>query len=177
MIKVHKKLMIREEDCMIKILDNEYKCAYKEVYIIIENLDDEIRNKIPKEKIEFYKNYMDKEHIFELDLNKELSEQNILYPTKCILANLFRDYIATEEDRVAILKEEKEELNKLEEEKRKKYNPDDIFKNNLKEIDEKEKLQVEEINTNIDLMVQNENMSFFEKIKNKLIKFINKFLK
>ena len=56
-------------------------------------------------KIEFYKSHMDDGHEFELDFDKDLSEQNLLYPTRCILANLFRDYIATEEDRAEILKE------------------------------------------------------------------------
>ena len=95
---------------MITVSEKEYKCAYKEVYIIIESSDDEIRNKIPEDKIEFYKSHMDDGHEFELDFDKDLSEQNLLYPTRCILANLFRDYIATEDDRAEIIKQEQEEL-------------------------------------------------------------------
>lgn len=165
---------------MVKILDEEYKCAYKEVYMIIENSDDDIKSKIPKDKIEFYKSHMDTGYEFELDLDKELSEQNLLYPTRCILANLFRDYIATEEDRAEILKEEQEELNQIEEEKRKKYNPDDIFKDNSKPKVETAKIEVAEIHTEEmqkDLALLDENITWFEKVKNKIFEFLNKFFK
>lgn len=167
---------------MVRILDKEYKCAYKEIYLIIENLDEEIRNKIPKDKIEFYKNHMDNEHDFKLDFDKELSEQDMLYPTRCILANLFRDYIATEEDKTAILKEEQKEFNQIEAEKREKYNPDNIFKNNSNKIQEDTKtetsqIKIEEISTSTDMIVQNEKLSWFEIVKNKIISFISKIFK
>lgn len=160
---------------MINTIEREYKCAYKEVSMIIEYLDDDIRNKIPNEKVEFYRKYMDNEHSFEIDFEKDLFEQNILYPTRCILANLFRDYIATEEDRAEILKEEQEELNQIEKEKREKYNPNDIFKNEIKPKVEVSQIQVEEIST--ELMVQDENISLFDKIKNKIKEFIMKLKK
>ena len=117
---------------MMSDKEKEYRCAYKEVVTILDVFSEEIGDLIPNEKIEFYKSNMDENHEFIFDDTKEILEQNILYPTRCILANLFRDYIATEEDRAEILKEEQEELNQIEEEKRAKYNPDDIFKNNSK---------------------------------------------
>ena len=162
---------------MITVSEKEYKCAYKEVYIIIESSDDEIRNKIPEDKIEFYKSHMDDGHEFELDFDKDLSEQNLLYPTRCILANLFRDYIATEDDRAEIIKQEQEELKEIENKKREKYNPNDVFKNNLKSKKEKTKIQAEEIKTRTDMIIQNENISWFEKFKNKIIELINGFFK
>lgn len=156
----------------MKTVEHEYKCAYKEVYIIIENLEEDIRGKIPKEKIEFYKNQMDIEYEFKLDLDKDLSEQNLLYQTRCILANLFRDYIATEEDRAEILKEEKEELKQIEHAKIEKYNPDDIFKSTIKTP----KIQIEEVEIT-DLIIHDENTSLFEFIKNKIIELTSKFLR
>ena len=93
---------------MIKDEETKYRCAYKEIVTILDIFSDEIGSLIPEEKIEFYKNNMDVNHEFKYDIEKELLDQNILYQTRCILANLFRDYIATEEDRAEILKEEKE---------------------------------------------------------------------
>lgn len=162
---------------MITVSEKEYKCAYKEVYMIIESSDDEIRNKIPEDKIEFYKSHMDDGHEFELDFDKDLSEQNLLYPTRCILANLFRDYIATEDDRAEIIKQEQEELKEIENKKREKYNPNDVFKNNPKSKKEKTKIQAEEIKTRTDMIIQNENISWFEKFKNKIIELINGIFK
>ena len=91
---------------MKNIDPKEYKCACKEVYIIINNLDEDIRECIPREKIEFYKSNMDKEYNFEYNYDKGVDDQNILYITKCILANLFKDYIASEEDKQQIIQKE-----------------------------------------------------------------------
>ena len=120
---------------------------------------------------------MDEEYDFELDSDKELSEQNLLYPTRCILANLFRDYIATDDDRAEIIKKEQEELKEIENKKREKYNPNDVFKNNSKSKEEKIKIQAEEIKIRTDMIIQNENISWFEKFKNKIIELINGILK
>lgn len=161
--------------------EKEYRCAYKEIVTILDVFSEEIGDLIPNEKIEFYRSNMDESHVFEFDDTKEIVEQNILYPTRCILANLFRDYIATEEDRAEILKEEQEELNQIEDEKRRKYNPDDIFKNNTNKENETSiktsQIKVEEIYTNTEMIVKDENVSWFIKIKNKIITFIEKILK
>lgn len=161
--------------------EKEYRCAYKEIVTILDVFSEEIGDLIPNEKIEFYRSNMDESHVFEFDDTKEIVEQNILYPTRCILANLFRDYIATEEDRAEILKEEQEELNQIEEEKRRRYNPDDIFKNNTNNENKTSikvsQIKVEEISTNTEMIVKDENVSWFIKIKNKIISFIEKILK
>lgn len=167
---------------MVNTTEKEYRCAYKEVSIIIEYLEDEIKSKIPEEKIEFYKKNMDKNHEFEINTEKELDDQNILYQTRCILANLFIDYIASEEDRAEILKEEREELKQIEEEKRRKYNPNDIFDSKNKEVKENTKnkvsqIKAEEIFTNTEMIVKGEKLSWFIKIKNKIISFVEKILK
>lgn len=161
--------------------EKEYRCAYKEIVTILDVFSEEIGDLIPNEKVEFYRSNMDENHVFEYDETKEIVEQNILYPTRCILANLFRDYIATEEDRAEILKEEQEELNQIEDEKRRKYNPDDIFKNNTNKENETSikasQIKVEEIYTNTEMIVKDENVFWFIKIKNKIISFIEKILK
>lgn len=160
---------------MIKDEETKYRCAYKEIVTILDIFSDEIGSLIPEEKIEFYKNNMDVNHEFEYDIEKELLDQNILYQTRCILANLFRDYIATEEDRAEILKEEKEELKQIEEEKRSKFNPDDIFKENIKPKKEEPKIHVETIES--DLIIPDENITWFEKIKKKIVEIFEKYLK
>lgn len=139
----------------MKTIDSkEYKCACKEVYIIINNLDEDIRENIPREKIEFYQSNMDKEYNFEYNYDKGVDDQNILYITKCILANLFKDYIASEEDKQQIIQKEQEELRKIEQEKLKKFNPDEIWEN--KRFKEKEE----------SLVLVNKKLNIFQKIKN-----------
>lgn len=155
---------------MVNITEEEYGCAYKEVYYIIKFLDDDIRDKIPDEKIEFYRSHMDNSHEFRYDINKDINDQNLLYPTKCILSNLFKEYIATEEDKALIKMNEQKELNKLEEEKREKYNPDNIFKKENRKM-AISAIEIEEVST--DMIVSEKEESFIEKIKNKILKILN----
>lgn len=156
---------------MVKITEEEYKCAYKEIYTIIEYLEDDIKEKIPEEKINFYKIHMDENYEFEIDPDKELKNQNILYPTKCILSNLFKNYIATEDDKVLINQKEFQELNEIENKKRMQYNPNELFKKEERKAQlTTSTIKIEEIST--DLIKQEEASSIFKKIKDKILKFL-----
>lgn len=136
------------------MITKEYAMAYTEVSEILKYVPDEDVNKIPKEKLEFYKSNMDNEYSYKLDMTKEFEEQEMSDITKAILANIFRDYWATPYQKEIIEKKEKYDLEKLEEEKREKYNPDNIFKNKLEET------VVE--NTNLPAEIKKE--TFFKKL-------------
>ena len=150
---------------MVKITESEYRCAYKEVIMIINSLEDEVKKLIPKDKIEFYESHMDRNYNFQIDYDKSINNQKILYPTKCILANIFKEYIASEEDKKLIFEKEAKEKANVENQKREKYNPNEIF--NKKQL--KSELIVEEMMT--DVILEEKKCSIFEKIKNKIIKF------
>lgn len=137
--------------------------AYTEVIEILKHVPDIDVQKIPKEKLEFYKNNMDNEYHYTIDVTKEFEEQEMSDITKAILANIFKDYWATPYQKERIEEKDKYDLEKAEEEKRNKYNPDDIFKN------KKENKVIE--NTNLPVVVKKE--TFFEK----LIRFLKKFIK
>ena len=61
--------------------------------------------------------------------------------TKAILANIFRDYWATLEQKERILEKEKNDREIEENLKREKYNPDDLFKKKQKVIQQNEEIQ------------------------------------
>lgn len=105
-----------------------YEKAYKEVIEILKYMPMESVNKIPKEMLDMFNEKMDIEHNFEVDVNKSFEEQQLLIETKAILANIFKDYWATPDQREKILAKEKYDIQKLEEAKREKYNPDELFK-------------------------------------------------
>lgn len=98
---------------MDKIKKQEYRCAYKEVITILNVLDFRLRKLIPQEKIEFYKRNLDENHDFKFDSSKKISEQKLLYPTRCIIANLFKNYIAVPKDRIKIIEKEKQEIREI----------------------------------------------------------------
>lgn len=143
-----------------------YACCYKEVLTILCMLPEEDWNKIPKAKKDFYFECMDKNHKFEIDPSKPISELKVLRPTKAILANIFKNYLAIPSEKQAILIKEKEESQKIEEEKRKKYNPNEIFKN----INNKKNISKKEVTLPVEVRKEN----FFEKIINRIKKILKK---
>ena len=109
--------------------------AYTEVLEILNNISKEEYKKVPKELIELYELKKDKQYKFEITYFEDFENQKILDETKAILAVLFRDYWATEKQREKIILNEKYQINIQEEQKRKEYNPDEIFRNKNYEID------------------------------------------
>lgn len=152
-------------------MSNNYEKAYTEVLEIIKYLPKEEYEKIPKEKIQFFEDNRDKDYIFKFDITKSLEEQKFLRETNAIIITLFRDFFATETQKEKLQKILIENEEKYQEELRKKYNPDDIFKKQ-----EKNKLEeVEQEQTNTALVeVKEENI--IQKVFNKIINWIKSFI-
>ena len=151
------------------MINSNYRKAYKEVLEIIRYFPEKEYAKIPKEKIDFYKNNMDKNYNFTIDPEIDLSEQNISSEANAIIVNLFTDYYATEEQKVKI--KEILDLNQKKEEqaKREKYNPDDIFKKINKEEKDNEEVLANTSNT---ALIEYKK-SFFTKFKNFIFKILH----
>ena len=114
-------------------MKENYHKAYKEVIEILKYVPQESVNKIPKTMLETFENRMDKDHEFQVDINKTFEEQNLLEETKDIFAIIFRDYWATPYQRERIKAKENYDRQKIEEEKAQKYNPNEIFNKKIKE--------------------------------------------
>ncbi len=104
------------------------KRAISEVIAILNHTDKEIVEKIPEKFIKFLFENADKEYNPTIDFYNNNWDDTIEEDTKAILAIIYRDYIVLENERIELLKEEREEKIKNEQELREKYNPDDIFK-------------------------------------------------
>lgn len=147
---------------------NSRRNAYKEVYIVLQDLNEEDYNKIPPEIIETIKENSNEEYEFVLNDELELKEQLLLPETKAILFNLFRDYLATPVQKGKILKMQSEERKKVEEKKKQNYTNVDIFKTNKhKDVEEK-------ANTQKLQLVQIKKEGFFRKLINKIKLFFKK---
>ena len=146
--------------------NSTYAKAYKEVLEIIKYFPEEEYNKIPKEKIAFYQNNMDQKYEFTINPTIDLSKQNISKEANAIIITLFQDYFAKEEEKEKV--QEILELNekKLEQEKREKYNPNNLFKNKS-EIENIKQSTVQETA----LVEYKEN--FFTKFKNFILKLLH----
>ena len=123
-------------------MDTNYPKAYKEVVEILKNVPEEDVNKIPKDLLNMFNNKMDNEYEFEIDTSKEFEDLEIMEETKAIFANIYRDYWATPEQKARILATQANEILKIEQIKKQKYNSDNLFEkepNEEKNTDEQEK--------------------------------------
>lgn len=148
-------------------ISNIYAKAYKEVWEIIKYFPKEEYNKIPKEKMEFFKQNMDENHQFSINPQIDLANQNISKEANVIIVDLYQNYFATEEEKIKI--NEILELNELraEQEKRKKYNKD-VFKNKkVESVGEKATGNTRNI-----ILAENKK-TFFTKIKKFIFKLLN----
>ena len=144
---------------------NNRKNAYTEVYTILEDLNEEEYNKIPPEVIETIKENRNEEYFFELDEDLALKEQPMLPETKAILFNLFRDYLATQEQKEKIIKWQNEERQKNELKKQSQYNIH-AFENKHNQD------KTERTEERVQLIEYKENI--FRKILNKIKRFFTK---
>ena len=141
------------------------KNAYAEVYTILQELNEEEYNKIPPEVIKTIEANRNEDYVYELDDELELKDQPMLPETKAILFNLFRDYLATPEQKAKIIRMQNEARQKNELKKQQMYNID-VFANKPKEN------LTENNNETMQIVEYKEN--FFKKILNKIKSFFIK---
>ena len=91
------------------MVKNNRKNAYQEAYTILQELDEEEYSKIPPEVIQALKENRNEEYYYEVDEDTELKYQPMLPETKAVLFNIFRDYLATPEQKEKIRKIKKKE--------------------------------------------------------------------
>ena len=133
------------------------KDADVEVLGILDLLDEEQKNRIPKKLKEFFENNKNQDYQVNIDSNIPLEEQNLLQETVDILAMLKLNYWCTnEKEKEGLLNLLNENEKKYQEELRKKYNPNNLFK-------DKESKRV--IYTNEELSIVKYKESIFKRIK------------
>ena len=145
---------------------NNRKNAYAEVYTILQELNEEEYNKIPPEVIETIEANRNEDYEYELDDELELKDEPMLPETKAILFNLFRDYLATPEQKAKIIRMQNEARQKNELKKQQMYNID-VFANRQKE----DKVQTNSEKTQI--VEYKENI--FKRILNKIKRFFSRY--
>ena len=142
------------------------KNAYAEVYTILQELNAEEYNKIPPEVIKTIEANRNEEYEYELDDELDLKDQPMLPETKAILFNLFRDYLATPEQKAKIIRMQNEARQKNELKKQQMYNTD-VFAN----IQKEDTVQLNSEKTQIVKYKEN----IFKRILNKIKRFFSRY--
>lgn len=115
------------------MVSKELSESATELNEILENMSSELVNKIPREFIAFLKDIASKTYQFEYDKTKTLEEQNIKPKTKGLLALIYKDFLCDEQEKKEYLNHVSKVLDDIEQEKRERYNPDNIFKTHKQE--------------------------------------------
>jgi len=140
-------------------MENNYAKALAEIDDIIKYADNKSKEKISKEFIEFVKDNKDKNYKTKIDPQKKIEDQDILYETKVILASMYRDFWATEEERnVLDRKMNLDAAIKQEEFEKTVKSAEEIFKK------DDSKISIENISKQVNLMPQNKSKNIFTKV-------------
>ncbi len=146
------------------MVDFKYERAYSEVLEILKYVPIEDYNKIPKEQIKLFKKYATTDSTFIYNPSKTLDENKVSKITKGIIAILYRNYWATDEQRKKIITWQNLERQRIENKKRELYNPDNIFRKQDK-------------NYSIDIVENNQELSLTKTDNIKWYKRICKLIK
>ena len=119
----------------------QYKRALKELLVILKYIPKTDYEKIPEDVLKMINSNAEHTYNFYVDEKKSLQDQNISELTKAILENFYRDYWVTDIEKNKIVEEENIKRKKIEEQKRNKYNPEGVFKNNKKNLNSKNKTE------------------------------------
>ena len=120
-------------------MKEEYRKAFSEVNEIIQLMPLELVKKIPNSLIEMMKK--EKDTSYKPNIQEPIEEQSLMDETIIILGLIYRDFLVPPEKRKELQLKDAEELKRVQEEIREKYNPDNIFKKK-KEIKEEKSIAV-----------------------------------
>ena len=145
------------------MVPKSYADAYQEVIEVLRYSEPNDVNKIPIGKIRFFIEHMNKMHNFKINTEKTLDEQELSEEARAILANLYKDYWATDYEKQRIEAKENYDLEQIAKEK---YSTDSLFK--------KREVKAEAISHNENSMIIAKKEKWYKKIFNSIKKFFSK---
>lgn len=150
-------------------MDKEFKKVAVEINEIFNNLTIDVLNKIPLKIQKFFKENASDTYIFSYDKQKSLNEQNIKDRTRGVIAVLYRDYICDEDERKEFMDVYSDFNRKAEQEKKEKYNVDELFKNKQKDVKKNSVKKENEFE-----IVKYKKVKWYQKIFDKILSILKK---
>lgn len=124
---------------MIYSESDTYRNAYVELYKLIKWLPDDEQKKIPQVIMENLREDMNINYVFNIEKDEDITQQNFMPETKALFVELYEKYLAKDNEKEIWKEYDRFCFNLIENEKKEKYNYNDIFKNK-KEQNEKSKI-------------------------------------
>ncbi len=109
-------------------MTKEYRIALSEVNAILKLSSIEVIHNVPYKLRKYIVQNMDKTFKANIDMSKNLENQDISNKAKNILALIYRDYLVSNEEKNKLIINEKQMQTERQKQIRELYNPDNIFK-------------------------------------------------
>jgi len=149
--------------------NKEYEKAYVELYEIIKKLPKKYLDKIPECLINNVFEKMDKNYIFNIDDSKGILEQDFKVETKALFVEIYEKYLANEDEKEFWENYDRICYNMIEDRKKSKYDPENIFKSN--KIEDIKEISDNNIKEEVQLIEYKE--SLFMKFKKYILRLFN----
>lgn len=145
------------------VITKELSNAAVEVNSLLDNVSENVLSKIPSKFIQYLKDIESYDYYFEYNPLKSLEEQGFSEEALKLIGLIYKDYLCDEEEKNEYVNLLKDYSFKKEEEKKNKYNTEELFKNK-----KKEKIKIE----NSQALIEYKE-TIFTKILNKIKKFFH----
>lgn len=154
------------------MVNERYRIAMAETLHYLKGIRQDDVDKIPNDLIKLFETNASKDYKCEFDYTKPLNEVNIKDETRGLISMICLNYwCETEEQKSKFRNHLNVNEQAYQEELRKKYNMDDIFKRK-KSID-KEKITTENLDVN-NLLVEVKNENIFKRVLNRIKNLFSK---
>lgn len=145
------------------MLNVEYRQAITQVLDVLDNTDESLVKKIPNKFINFLKQNKSDSYVSDLQYDKPLDEMDLMPKAKTILSIIYMKYWLSEKERQEIADLQYENENIYQQNLKKKYNYDNLFKKNIEDKNE--------VTANI---VKYEKENFLTRFLNRIVSFFRK---
>lgn len=143
-------------------MKEKYREAFSEVAQIINLMPSNLLSRIPLEFKQIIQE--EKSKTYMPNITEPIEQCELKNETIIILALIYRDFLCSQKERINLLARDTHNLVELEKQLRKKYNPDNIFKNRNIAQYFKEEHQTEQMAI-VEYKKQNFLQKLFDKIK------------
>lgn len=149
------------------MIDNTYRNSLQEVYIILQNTEDELLKKIPTSFMDFIKTNRNIDYKTNIKQEIELDKQSLLKETENILSLIYRSYWATDDEKKEFTQKDQTEAIEAEKKKKEEYSGRDIDA-----IFEERKESNKTSFDNSLMVIKKEN--FFQQLFHKIVRIFKK---
>jgi len=115
----------------------KYCDAMAEMLYYFNGIDESEIKRIPTRLMNYFKENATKDYVCDFDYNKPLKELNLKDETKALIGMIYINYICdSKEQKQKVLSKLSENEVKYQEELRRKYSTENLFKNRVKTLDD-----------------------------------------